>query len=307
MSQFDKYNSASYVDGLRSFLKMKRVGFSHKQGLLPEINSGKKGRSSGYSDEAVKNLEAEVNLKAERAEAGSTTLGERIKIARDYKFWSNENISRAMNVSRELVRLWCINTHKPNNLEALANLLDVPLIWLEYGGEMHLPANSHIGVRVGNESYLNRETLYANTLGLLHEIPENSDAEYAQAYIEQKVKADEIFSRLARRAGGRWQLHEGILVFASWIPIEDYKMTRKLWTDEVEAIISEEISANTTIYRAWKSIESRFKAMGLSEKNYPKKISLYKRVEAERQRIRKHGINLNEVINYSLKKNSKPH
>lgn len=307
MSQFDKYSEADYVEALRSFLKIKKTGFLKDNGLLPEGHTGQQGRTGAYQDAAIEHLENEVNIKAQRAEAVDTSMGERLKIARDYKGWGDSDVGRALGVSRETVRLWSENIHPVPDIPTVSQLLDVPVNWLESGSDMHLPADSHIGVRVGNERALHRENLYARTLEIIPEIPETADLEYAQAYIENKVKTDKDLSRLARRAGGRWQIYKGTLVFAPWLPIEEYKMSRKLWSPEVEAIIVEELASKPTVYGAWKSLEARCKAMGLSEKKFPQKISLYKRVENERKRIEKFGVNLNEAIAEAQQKCAKPH
>lgn len=307
MSQFDKYSDSEYIEAMRSFLKIKKAGFLKGAGLLPENHAGQTGRSSAYQHAAIEHLENEVNLKAQRAEDVGTTMGERLKIARDYKGMGDADVGRALNVSREAVRLWGENIHPIPDIPGVAKLLDVPVNWLESGGEMHLPADSHVGVRVGKERSMYRENLYARTLEVIPEIPETADLEYAQAYIEHKVRTDANLARLARRAGGRWQIFKGTLVFAPWAPIEDYKMSRKLWPAEVEAIIVEELATKPTVYGAWKALEARCKAMGLQETEFPQKISLYKRVESERKRIEKFGVNLNEVISAAQLKYAKSH
>ena len=292
MSQFDKYSAAEYVDSLRVFLNKKRQGFLVENGILPEGYTEKPGRAPRYVDEAVEKLENEVNLKSERAESVDITMGERIRIAKDYKGLSYGSIAKAIGVSHELVRLWGQDIHVPSDIQKLAQALDVPALWLEYGGEMNLPANSHIGVRVGQECFMCRESLYTKTMEFILSIPKNTELNYAQAFIENKVNTTPILSKLARRAGGRWQIINGTLVFAPWVPIEAYRLTRQKWSDEVEAIIEEELATKSSVCGAWTSLKNRCLAMGLTEDQFPKKISLHKRVERERARIAKYGINL---------------
>lgn len=307
MSQFDNYSAAKYVEGLRVFLKKKRQGFLVENGIFPESHTGKPGRAARYVDEAVEKLENEVNLKAEKSESVATTLGERIRIAKDYKKFSDADVAKYMGVSRELVRLWSENTHVPGDIQKLAQVLDVPTVWLEFGGEMHLPANSHIGVRVGQENFMYRETLYAKTIELIPSIPEDAGLDYVQAFIEYQVNTDPASSKFARRAGGRWQVMNGTLVFAPWVPIEAHQLTRRIWSHEVEAMIAEELSTKPSVYGAWASLRARCLAMGLTEDQFPRKISLHKRVEKERARIAKYGLNLNQTIKSAVEKCSKPH
>lgn len=159
-------------------------------------------------------------------------------------------------------------------------MLDVPEIWLESGGEMHLPANSHIGVRVGRESLMYRESRYAKTIELIPGIPRNSDLDYAQAFIENQLRTNQSLSKIARRAGGSWQVMSGTLVFAPWISIEEpHHLACKFWPHEVEAMIAEELTTNTTVYGAWSSLKARCEALGISKDQFPNIISLHKRLE----------------------------
>lgn len=307
MSQFDRYASAEYVEALRSFLRKKKQNFLRDSQLIPEGHVVKPGRGPRYAEEPLAVLEAEVNQKAERAEQDGLTLGERINIARDYKGLNAAELGTHLGVSRELVRLWGANVHRPTNLAELAAVLDVPVNWLEFGGQVHLPANSHIGVRVGQENLLYREELYAKTLALMPEIPEEAEVDYAQAYVEWAVFNKEGFSHVARRAGGRWHIVGGALVFAPWVPIKEHELTRRYWSDTVEAIIEEELINQTSIYAAWAALKKRCEALGLTSKEYPKKISLHKRAEKDRARADKYGVNLNPMINAAVAKYAKAH
>lgn len=307
MSQFDCYTKSEYVETLRIFLREKKQNFLLRKGLLPAGYAPRRGRMQKFDDLPISKLEAEVNFKAAQAESDSQSLGDRLKIACDYKNLSISEIGNEMGVSRELARLWCTNVHKPRCLPELAEFLNVPLIWLEQGGQMHLPAHSFIGVRVGVDVLVLKEALYTKTLRLLADIPEGSDVEFIQAHIELAVMNNDDLKHLARRAGGRWQALDGTLFFTPWVPIRAHGLSRRYWTDEVEAIIKEELMNKPSVYSAWESLKRRCDAAGLSPNDYPRRISLHKRVEIERKRSETFGIDLNKMIRASLIKNSKAH
>lgn len=106
-----------------------------------------------------------------------------------------------MGVSRELVRRWGENLNRPGDLHGLAIELDAPVAWLTHGGESALPANSHIGVRVGAETTVWREQLYSMTLAQLDDIPEAADIEFIQAHLEWAVFNNPEMATIARRSG----------------------------------------------------------------------------------------------------------
>lgn len=297
MSQFDKYSKSKYVDGLRVFLKKKREDVLPEAGILPPSHTHKRGRPSHHLNEAiVVQLEEAVNAKAAKADAADNTVGERIKLAMDYKVLSAAQVAKVMGVSRELVRLWGENLYRPVDIAGLATVLEVPAGWLEFGGAQHLPANSHLGVRVGQESFDCRESLYAKTMDLIPSIPESAGLEYAQALIESRVHTDPTLANLARKAGGRWQVLNERLVFAPWVPIEPYKLTRRKWSDEIEALVVEEIASKPSVYGAYAALKKRCEAMGLKPSQYPSKISLHKRVEKECDRTFKYGLNIKNIM-----------
>ena len=307
MSQFDCYTKAEYVEKMRLFLRKKKQGFLLENNLVPADYTPRKGRLPSYEEAPIAELELEVNLKAEKAEADGLKLGERLRIARDYQNISDAELGKQMGVSRELARLWGESVHKPACIAELAEFLKVPLAWLEYGGKAHLPANSHIGVRVGAESLACKEQLYAKTVELLSEIPEDADVEFAQAYIEWAIHNKDDLKNIARRAGGRWQAVGGTLLFAPWVPIAEHGLSRRYWTDEVEAMIQEELATKPTVYGAWESLKQRCEAMGLTPDEFPRRISLHKRVEKERQRAEQYGVNLNPMVQASVSKYAKAH
>ena len=302
MSQFDEYSADKYAEKLRSFINNKQefpIGYT---GLKDENNEKQSGVVAKNSAETIANLEKLANEKAKQAEANDSTLNERLQIAKDYKSFSDADIAGLMGVSHDVVRLWEEDVQVPSDITTLARVLDVPAIWLECGGEMHLPANSHIGVRVGRESLMYRESLYAKTIELIPGIPRNSGLDYAQAFIEYQLTTNQSLSKIARRAGGRWQVMSGTLIFAPWVLIEQpHHVTCKLWPDEVETMIAEELATKTTVYGAWSSLKARCEALGISKDQFPSIISLHKRLE----RKRNHSKNINEITSSGNRKSDR--
>lgn len=303
MSQFDEYSADKYAEKLRSFINNKQEFPIEYTGLKDENNEEQSGVVAKNSAETVANLEKLANEKAKRAEANDSTLNERLQIAKDYKSFSDADIARLMGVSHDVVvRLWEEDVQVLGDITTLARVLDVPAIWLECGGQMHLPANSHIGVRVGQECFMYREFMYAKTIELVSSLPENSELDYAQAFIENQLRTNQSLSKIARRAGGRWQVMSGTLVFAPWISIEEpHHLACKLWPDEVEAMIAEELTTKTTVYGAWSSLKARCEAMGISKDQFPNIISLHKRLE----RKRNHSENINEITSSGNRKSDR--
>lgn len=304
MSQFDKYTSTELVEGYRQFLGIKKEGFLKDHGFLDVDAIPKKGRLPKYQDEPIDALALLVNEKAARAEAPNTDLGERIRLARDYKYLTDADLALQIGHSRELVRRWGENLNKPTDLSQLAEILEVPLMWLEAGGEAALPANCCLGVRVGKASFALREQLYSMTLEHLAKIPEDADVPYIQAYLEWAVFSHKDMATVARQAGGRWQVNGQTLVFAPWQPIDDHGLARRFWTDEVEEMIKEELARQQSTYAAWQALSKRCEALGLSADKYPKKISLYKRLDQEKERITTFGVDINGPVSQSVSKYS---
>lgn len=299
MSQFDSYSQSTYVDNLRSFLRLKKQGFVVASGLIPADLTG--GRPKSYPTEVVAEIEAMVNEKAALAESPATTFATRYQIARDYKGYSDAEIAKHVGVSREWARRWGLGMNLPTGrMQEIASLLSVPVAWLEHGQVSTLPADSHIGVRVGEEASVAREELFAMTLKLVSEIPESATEDEFRAIIEKNVFAVPRMSQLSRRAGGRWQLAGGGLLFSPWVPLPARELTRRSWSDEVETIILEELDSSPSVYGAWQNLKRRCEALGI--KDYPKLITLHKRIEKSRDRINKYGIDLNELVKDSLKK-----
>lgn len=307
MSQFDRYTVTEYVEAMRAFMDISKRNFLRDYNFVEDADEPRKGRLPKYKEEPIKALEALVNEKAARCEATDTTVGERYKLARDYMGLNDAQVSRELGVSRELVRRWGSDIHRPTSthMEALATLLNVPQAWLEEGGEQNLPANSHLGVRVGDEALLWREQLYGMTQVVVSELPDGADEQYGQAYIEWAVFNKFELAQAARRAGGRWQIASNTLLFSPWVPIPEHGLSKRYWTDEVEDIIQEELANKPSVYGAWEAVRQRCEAMGLGPDAYPKRISLHKRVEKDRLRAEKFGVDLNDAVAASVEKYSK--
>lgn len=337
MSIFDRYSNTEYVEALRVFLNESKRNFMRNNGFTEARTAETgKGRLPKYEEGPMLALEAKVNDKAKRAEAADSTFGERLQIARDYAGSSDTLIAKQIGVSREMVRRWCSDLNSTNRTEELAQMLAVPHDWLRYGGEAYLPANSHIGTRVGAEAKEYREQLYAMTQSLLASIDEEANQVYQQSLEDQgynpeladeqatagivdgelaKVsiaeKAREAFiqasiewsvfntpeiAQVARKAAGRWQVLSNSLLFAPWVPLKARGLVRRYWSDDVERIVQEELAAQPTVFGAWSAIADRCKAMGLSDDEYPKKITLHKRIEKEKMIADQFGVDLNEVV-----------
>jgi len=305
MSQFDRYTITEYVEAMRAFLDLSKRNFLRDYGFVKDADEPRKGRLPKYDEAPIKALEALVNQKAARAESTETTVGERFRLARDYMGFNDARVSRELGVSRELVRRWGEDIHRPTKMAEIAELLHVPQAWLEEGGEQNLPANSHIGVRVGEEAMLWREQLYGLTQAFVLELPDGADEDFARASLEYEVFNRFEFAQAARRAGGRWQVMNNVLLFSPWVPIPEHGLSKRYWTDEVEAIIQEELANKPSVYGAWEAVRQRCEAMGLGEDDYPKRISLHKRVEKDRLRAEKFGVDLNDVVAASVAKYSK--
>jgi transcriptional regulator with XRE-family HTH domain len=290
MIGFNELTQTRYVKELCCALAIP-VSRSKTAANLRPAGGFKIGRRPAYSKDVVTALEARVNEKMLLAESVLTSLGQRIALAKDLKGWSNFDIAKRIGVSREAVRCWLSGKNRPASLFALAKVLDVPALWLENGGEKHLPADSHLGRFVGDEMATFREALYGKTQALIAKLPDDFSETKTQQAIESAVFADSELARLARRSGGRWQYLEGDLRFAPWIePLSLPDLKRRYWSDEVEVMIAEELEANISTYAAWHSLKARCIACGLP---YPAKISLYKRLDKRRRLEEKHGIRFN--------------
>lgn len=283
MSQFFAYSQAAYVHQMRRFLGQRHPA---QELLVRHRPEGSQGRAPNYPPEVVAVLEQAVNDKAATCEAADTAFCERLQWACDYAGVKDSALARALGVSRQLVSGWKRGAYHPARLDALAEELNVSRAWLQHGGEHSLLACSHIGARVGEEGLKYREELYGGTLEAIEDVLEEQDEYQVNACLEQIVLEDARLSRLARRAGGRWLLRDGAMLFVPWVPIYKHELTHRHWPDEVEAIIDEELERHGTVYAAWQAIKQCCKDKGLA---YPQKISLYKRVEKSRHRLAEFG------------------
>lgn len=295
MSMFDANAPGKRRELYRTFLALPKGSYKKKAGFNQTGARGKR-----YPVEAMALLEVAVNDKATRAEAPDTTLGERYCIARDYQGMSDAKVAREMGVSRELARRWGSDINRPSDLARLSGILKVPEAWLREGGEANLPADCHVGVRVGAGADNARERLYGMTLAILADMPDDASEDEQRVSIERSVFEKHWLARAARQAGGRWQVTEGMLMFAPWQPIQAHGLARKNWSDEVEVMIEEELATKHSTYAAWYSLKARCEALGILK--YPKLISLHKRVKTERRKIEQHGCDLNGLVADSIRK-----
>lgn len=292
---------SDYIVKLRKFLRLSPKNFTEKF-----FSDGEpvKGRRS-YSDELIRELEDAANEKSARCERTDTTMGERVALAMAY----NDDIptptvlAQKVGVSRELARRWVSQLQEitPGRIPQLAKILDVPKKWLLEGGEDTLPANSILGLRVGEENLQAREDLFALTQekyaeGRASENEETANEPYMIAYLESCVNSDPQMKKLARRCGGRWHYIMGNPVFAPWIPTVSRDSWRMDWSDEVEQIIDEELQEAPTVYAAWERMRDRCEEKGYGPRQYPKKVTLHRRVGQEAKRLRDYGVDINELV-----------
>lgn len=283
MSMFESRSTTQYVAAMMKFLRTSRKEFA------VAVAREECGRRPRPDAETVQRVEQAVNRKAEQAESMRTTFGERYRIARDYRGLRDSQVGRQMGVSRELARRWGENRHPPRGerLEKLGELLQVPKSWLLSGCLDDLEADSHIGVRVGGEALRWREVLYSLTHRALERVDEDAaDEDFVEA-INGALVRDADMRNAARRAGGRWQVIDGRLFFAPWVPLEIGPPTRRYWPDETEAIIDEEVARHSSTYAAWRAVQARCEAAGLP---YPQRIALHKRQQKVREHVERYGV-----------------
>ncbi len=287
MSMFESRSVSQYVTTMLCFLKMSRQEF----GWVRATGGGKPsgGRFPRPDASAVRLVEDEVNRKAARSEANDTNFGERYRLARDYCLMKNSEVARRLGVSRELVRSWAQRIAPPGQqrLEELARVLQVPDSWLLSGSLCDVAADSTLGVRVGHEAMGWREQLYIMTCLLLHRFPDVCHGEGMAAVIDEALVSDFSMRHAARRAGGRWQVVNGQLVFAPWVPLPLEDLRLRHWSDETEEIIREELFRQPTTYAAWDGVKRRCEALGLA---FPTRVALHKRVAKSSQHIERFGI-----------------
>ncbi len=291
---------SDYIGKLRKFLRLSPREFTAK--FFPgEPVSGRRT----YSDKLIIELEAAANEKAARCERSDTQVGERLALAMAYSddIPTPTALAQKVGVSRELARRWVgqLQEVTPARIPRLAEVLKVPEGWLLNGGQASLPADSILGLRVGEENLQAREDLFALTQkkyakGKHSKKKKPADEPYMIAYLESCVKTDAKMKILARRCGGRWHYIMGKPVFAPWIPTIARDSWRMDWSDEVEQIIVEELRRAPTVFLAWERMKERCEAKGYGPQQYPKKVTLDRRVGQEAKRIRDYGVDINEVV-----------
>lgn len=289
MTQFFAYTQSEYVRQMRKFL-----GHHHPavKALKKERAAGALGRIPNYSNDIIRMLEEAVNETAGRCEASDTSFKERLGLALSYTGFKDAALARQLGVCRQVVSGWRCGAWKPSRLDGLAVTLNVPVAWLQNGGEEYLPANSHLGVRVGNDSLLYRESLYSLTINAIQDISDDAAFDVINSAINEMLFKDPAMSKLARQAGGAWLIQEGNLAFVPWKPIAEHGLSRRVWSDKVEAIISDALSQHDSVYAAHRAIKE---ACDLIGEPHPKKISLYKRLERQRSREAAFGLNQEQV------------
>lgn len=313
MSRFHHINQAQYIDGLRRFMNEPKAGFLVRAGFVEEGKQATGRVKGGYCEQALERLEQRVNEKSRyaNAEPEQSDLGTRIALARDYSSMTNADIAKGMGASREMVRRWIANLNRPaiKRLPEMAEFLSVPVDWLEYGTSDDLPANSHLGLLVGKANEKSRETLFVLTERVVQElfasefepyIVNRSNEDFVRLYIEHEVFNRADMAVLARAAGGRWQMLNGRLFFAPWEPMAMPERTRQQWTDEVEKLISKLLNTSHSVYAAWNELAKRCEKLGYTKDQFPKRITLHKRMERERFLIEKYGIDMNDLVMKSV-------
>lgn len=224
MSMFDSRSQAQYAASLLKFLRVSQECDLKETGVS-KLDSG---QESNNASSDVRALERLANIKAARCEAADSTMGERIKLARDYVGLSNIQVSRRMGVSLEFVEQWVNGLHLPNNggLMKLAEVLTAPVEWLQQGGEVNLPFDSHLGARFGDESMKFRETLFSMTLNVLEKVANSEDSERIADALNTALQTNIEMCNVARKAGGRWGVKDGQLLFVPWVLLEFERVKR---------------------------------------------------------------------------------
>lgn len=61
-----------------------------------------------------------------------------------------------------------------------------------------------------------REHLYGRMLSLLIELDDDATEQQINTYLDTMLRADPALAQAATKAGGRWQVSGGQLVFTAW-------------------------------------------------------------------------------------------
>jgi transcriptional regulator with XRE-family HTH domain len=284
---FENDSKDSYLKAMVRFLRTSRAHFDREGGSSGDSQARRTRRA--VTAELLRSVEADVNQKSSRVESLDTTFGERYRLARDYVSLIDAEVARRLDVSREIVRQWSNDLARPRvtRLAGLAMLLEVPVSWLESGSLSQLAANSRLGVRVGADRTVWKETLYALTVRYLGDCCDEVSEEKCNEFIGVAIDSMEEMKNVARKAGGRWLMAAGRLVFCAWRPLKYKGPKRRLWPAETELIIEAELSRNGSTYAAWQVIRERCTEAGLP---YPKRVTLHKRVQRKRAHEERFGV-----------------
>jgi transcriptional regulator with XRE-family HTH domain len=295
MSFFAAKNQAQHMGKIRAFLEEPKSGFISKFGLKADPAELRYGRLRVYPISAINAVYAIVNIKSGLTEKTDSSFGERLSLAQAYLGMGNAKLARHLMVSRELVRRWRLGSNRfLGDLCQLANLLQVSEKWLEFGGEEHLQANTHLGQRLGVEAKHFKELLYAETTSLISNLADYSSENELIVKIELAVFESPSLARLARRSGGRWQIQDGALHFSPWVsPPKKQIRIDKVWPIETEDVIRQELALKPSIYGAYSAIKNRCECLGVL---YPALITLHKRASNAKKKELEYGVDLNMLV-----------
>lgn len=284
---FEKDSKESYLKAMLRFLRASRAHFDLEG--VGSGNSQAKRTRQAVTSELLGAVEAEVNKKSSHVESLDTSFGERYRLARDYAGLRDAEIARRLDVSREIVRRWSNDLARPRvtRLADLAMLLEVPVSWLGAGSISQLAADSHLGVRVGADRTSWKETLHALTVHHLRDCHSEVSEDEFNERITAAIASVDSMRDAARRAGGRWLMKEGRLVFHAWRPPKSEGRKRSLWPAQTELIIETELGRSRSTYAAWQAIRERCTEAGLP---YPKRVTLHKRVQRKRAHEERFGV-----------------
>lgn len=283
---FERTNRNAYLHAMLRFLRVKRNAFEINERV--DCLLGRRFRKP-ITDELLEKVEAAVNRKSAQAESAAGSFGSRYELARDYMGLKDSDVAGAVGVSRESIRQWrksCV-LPKKERAKKLAVILNVSVDWLVNGVCEYIPEDSHLGVRVGAERRAFREELYGITVRVLDDLSDNLSEQDLQRKIACAMTADHAMKLAMRRAGGRWCLSSGKLQFITWAAPGFSFCPRKLWPDETEAIIKEELGRGQTTYAAWQIVKQRCEEKALP---YPKRVTLHKRVQRMRSYFEEFGL-----------------
>lgn len=206
MTVFDAHDEELYLIGLRRFLCIDaESGKAMEQAPVKSLGNEVNGSRA---------LEEQVNEKSAKADDIGLSKADRIRLACDYLGLDGTAVLQQINgedFDLEECDSKCLGAAAP----WLENRLKVPLDWIASGEPELLRADSHIGLLVGEAAIAARERLYGLTLSWLAAALEEDEGELG-GILERMVFDDPDMALLARKAGGRWVLAAGGLLFEPW-------------------------------------------------------------------------------------------